>query len=269
MAARYHDANSPYASGDPYYNASSGYITPMPLKKKTSNWIKFGVPVLIAVIIAAVVGGVVGSRHHNDKSASASGGSSSGSSGSSGDQGAAASSAASVQNALGLFPTSTNSLYLIPVYPSTVCCLFLQPFFLLLIQPLQTNTAVFTTPTLHTSNDATLGWPQDPFQPSSPSATNVRPDRPRLIAPSYKWEALSELIPKNPYLRAWNDTIFNNATAYYNLPPVEYFLDGSSGILDNCRYVKERVKAWAYVYRMTNDTKWVDRTVQELTVRIL
>jgi hypothetical protein len=146
---------------------------------------------------------------------------------------------------------------------------FFNLFLSLLTQSLQTDTAVFTTPTLHTSNDATLGWPQDPFQPSSPSATNVRPDRPRLIAPSYKWEALSELIPKNPYLRAWNDTIFNNATAYYNLPPVEYFLDGSSGILDNCRYVKERVKAWAYVYRMTNDTKWVDRTVQELTVRIL
>lgn len=43
-------------------------------------------------------------------------------------------------------------------------------------------------------------------------------------------------------------------------------MDGSSGILDNCRYVKERVKAWAYVYRMTNDTKWVDRTWSELQV---
>ena len=44
-------------------------------------------------------------------------------------------------------------------------------------------------------------------------------------------------------------------------------MDGSSGILDNCRYVKERVKAFAYVYRMTNDTKWVDRTWAELQVR--
>ena len=44
-------------------------------------------------------------------------------------------------------------------------------------------------------------------------------------------------------------------------------MDGSSGILDNCRYVKERVKAWGYAYRMTNDTKWVDRTWQELQVR--
>lgn len=67
-------------------------------------------------------------------------------------------------------------------------------------------------------------------------------------------------------MKQWNDTIFGNATEYYSLPPVQYFMDGSSGILDNCRYVKERVKAWSYVYKMTNDTKWVDRTWQELQV---
>lgn len=120
MAARYTDANNtPYGSGDPYYSAS-GYITPVPMKKRTSNWIKFGIPVLIAVIIAAVVGGVVGSRNHHNNSASASGKSSSGGGGSSSGDQAAASSAASVQNALGLVPTATNSLYLIPIYPSTV-----------------------------------------------------------------------------------------------------------------------------------------------------
>ena len=73
----YHNANantnSPYGSGDPYYSASTGYITPAPMKKRTSNWIKIGVPVLIVVIIAAVVGGVLGSRAHNNKNASTSG----------------------------------------------------------------------------------------------------------------------------------------------------------------------------------------------------
>ena len=77
---------------------------------------------------------------------------------------------------------------------------------------------------------------------------------------------LPQLIAHDPYLQEWNNTIFGNATVYYDLPPVQYFMDGSSGILDNCRYVKERVKAFAYVYRMTNDTKWVDRTWQELQV---
>lgn len=43
-------------------------------------------------------------------------------------------------------------------------------------------------------------------------------------------------------------------------------MDGDSGILDNAREIKMRIKAFAYVYRMTNDTKWVDRTFTELQV---
>lgn len=113
--ANYHNANnnSPYGSGDPYYSASTGYITPAPMKKRTSNWIKFGVPVLIVVIIAAVVGGVLGSRAHKNNSSSAAGASS--------PQGeAAASNAASIKNAIGVYPTATDSLYLLPIYPSAV-----------------------------------------------------------------------------------------------------------------------------------------------------
>ena len=45
-------------------------------------------------------------------------------------------------------------------------------------------------------------------------------------------------------------------------------MDGDSGILDNSREVKERVKAFSYAYRMTNDTKWVDRTFTELQVSL-
>ena len=89
-----------------------------------------------------------------------------------------------------------------------------------------------------------------------------------MIAPSYKWAALPNLIAKDPYLQYWNETIFGNATAYYNLPVVQYFMDGDSGILDNAREVKMRVKAFSYVYHMTNDTKWVDRAFKELQVRL-
>ena len=95
---------------------------------------------------------------------------------------------------------------------------------------------------------------------------NVRPDRPRLIAPAYKWQALPSLIKSDPYLKGWNDTIFGNATDYFSLPPVAYFMDGDSGILDNARDVKRRVKAFAYAYHMTNDTRWVDRTWVEIQV---
>ena len=135
--------------------------------------------------------------------------------------------------------------------------------------PVQTNAAAFTSPTFHPSANAALAWPQDTFQPSNPNTTAVRPDRPRLIAPAYKWQALPELIANDPYLKEWNNTIFGNATAYFSLPPVAYYLDGDSGILDNAREIKQRIKAFSYVYRLTKDKKWVDRTWSELQVRVL
>lgn len=116
-------SNSPYGSGDPYYNASSGYITPQQPKKRMSNWIRFGVPVLIVVIIAAVVGGVVGSRNSNkSSSSSADGAAASGGSNAPQPTGSAAvSQALSVKNAIGVYPTATDSYYMLPIYPATVC----------------------------------------------------------------------------------------------------------------------------------------------------
>lgn len=126
---------------------------------------------------------------------------------------------------------------------------------------------MFTTPTFVETTDSNIAWPEDPFQPSDPSPTNVRGDHPRLIAPQYKWAALPNLIANDPYLSGWNQTIFGNASVWKDMPPVPYFMDGDSGILDVCREVKERVKTFAYVYRMTNDSSWVDRTWLELQVR--
>jgi hypothetical protein len=74
------------------------------------------------------------------------------------------------------------------------------------------------------------------------------------------------LIQNDPYLKGWNDSIFGNATAYDALVPVAYHMDNSSGILDNAREIKMRIKAFAYVYRMTNNTKWVERTWLEIQV---
>ena len=51
-----------------------------------------------------------------------------------------------------------------------------------------------------------------------------------------------------------------------SLPPVPYVLDSGNGILDPARQVKQRVKAFSYVYRMSNDTKWLDRVWTELQV---
>jgi hypothetical protein len=109
---QYSSSPSPYASGDPYYNESSGFITPAPVKKRPSNWVKFGIPLAIIIIAGAVVGGIFGS-----KAAKKSGGGGSGAS--------AASSAASVKEAIGRYATGTNSYYL-PIYPSTVGSAFHQ-----------------------------------------------------------------------------------------------------------------------------------------------
>lgn len=99
---------SPYGSGDAYYNESTGYITPQrPIPKAgTSKWLKIGVPVGIVAIIAAVIGVVVGMKHHNSSASQLASGSTSGGSGS--------------NKALALFPTATDSLFMIPIYPQTV-----------------------------------------------------------------------------------------------------------------------------------------------------
>ena len=248
---------SPYGSGDPYYNASTGYISPATPKKPVNKWIKIGIPIGILVIAGAVVAGVLASRHHSHNSSSSN--SSSGSP-------AAASSALSAKNAVGIFPTGTDSEFMVPLYPSTVSFTTFEIYFRCLIcSTLQTNAAAFSSPTFNPSNSGS-GWPQDSFSPSNPSPTSLRPDRPRLIAPAYKWQALPNLIAKDAYLKSWNDTIFGNASTYYSLPPVQYFMDGSSGILDNARYVKQRLKAFSYAYLMSNDTKWADRAWVEIQV---
>ncbi|KAF8578727.1 heparinase II/III family protein [Ramaria rubella] len=229
------NAKSPYRSGDPYYN-ESGYYPP-PKKKGLSPWVKFGIPVLLIIIIAAVLGGVLGTRHDKNASASSSGAA----------DPASASSAVAAKNAVGIFPISTDS-YELPVYPST------------------TNTAAFTTPTFQGTN-AKTSWPADPFTPSSPNMTVTRQDRPRLIAPAYKWQVLPNLVASDPYLAEWNTTIFGNATEWMGMPTVPYVADGGldgSGILDVSRQIKERIKAWSYAYRMTNDSAWAERAWTEL-----
>jgi hypothetical protein len=97
--------------GHPQYNSSSGYITPMVAKKRTSKWLTIGIPILVIVIAAAVVGGIFGSKKKNNSSSSSAA--------------AAASSAASAKDAFGRFATATDSEFMVPLYPSTVSHLIL------------------------------------------------------------------------------------------------------------------------------------------------
>jgi hypothetical protein len=105
---------SPFGSGDPYYNLSTGFVTPTTPPKKSigqNKWFKFGVPVGVLVIAGAVVAAVLATRHHGHNSSSSSNNNGSP---------ASASSAISAKNAVGVFATATNSEFMVPLYPSTV-----------------------------------------------------------------------------------------------------------------------------------------------------
>lgn len=84
------------------------------------------------------------------------------------------------------------------------------------------------------------------------------------MAAEYQWDCLPSKIANDAYLTAWNASIFNNATRWASQDPVEYVMDGGSGILDPARDVQQRLKAWAYAWRLSKDQKWVDRAFQEM-----
>ncbi|KAI9613777.1 hypothetical protein H4Q26_009624 [Puccinia striiformis f. sp. tritici PST-130] len=200
---------------------------------------QFGLPaVLLAIILAVVLGAVLGSRHN-----SASGNKDDSSAARSIAAGGAGTSAGKDTNHV-LF--SGYNAYGVPQYPSSASQLF------------------NTLPTF--SSSANLAWGNDPNAPDK-SGSTVRQDHPRLFAPTYKWDRLPALIQVDPYLSSWNTTIFSNATVFYNMEPTNYSIDGGysgSGVLDVAREVQLRLKYWAYAYRLTKDTKWVDRAWREL-----
>jgi len=207
----------------------------LPQKKRTSKWVKIGLPLAHLVIAGAVVGVLFGM--HIIKT----GGSGSSSSSSNNGGGGVVN-----LNDLSYFATGTDS-YHQPIYPS------------------MTNTAEFFAPTT-TDLPAAAEWPADDFVQANPSFDTLRP-HPRLIAPQYKWNALTTLVTTNAYLKSWHTVIMGNATAFNALPPVVHEFDGGpdgSGILDPAREVKNRIKHFAYAYKMTNQTSWVDRAWREL-----
>jgi hypothetical protein len=119
--------------------------------------------------------------------------------------------------------------------------------------------------------NSSLSCGDDPYSFSDPTSLAVRAEHPLLFAPSYKWSCLPKLIAADSYMAYWNDTIFTNATAMYELTPTNYSIDGClscSGVLDVGREVQLRIKHWGYAYKISNDTKWADRAWLELQVRL-
>ncbi|CAO1633970.1 unnamed protein product [Sympodiomycopsis kandeliae] len=245
-----------YAAGSGHNPAqtSANKYAYAPPKKGTSKWVKYGIPaaiVAILIIAGAVLGGIFGSRASNDKNNTAETGGStfSGTSGTNrasnidSSTAAKASSAAQAGGVDNIFYQGTD-LYGNPAYPKGL------------------DTAA-------PSSGAQAVSCSDSSPPSGSTAKGSLRDHPRIMAPGYQWDCLPEKISKDAYLTVWNASIFQNATAFYSMPPTNYSVDGTfsgSGILDPARELQLRVKTWAYAYRISKDTKWLDRTWTELRV---
>ncbi|SCZ99350.1 BZ3500_MvSof-1268-A1-R1_Chr7-2g09496 [Microbotryum saponariae] len=255
-----------YGSG---YNDEEYTRQQPPSKKK--KWIIVALIVAVIVIAGAVLGGVFGSRASKNtdaknNSAQANGdsttGTTTGANSGSSNKGQSTSTAGGAMGTTNprnaLFPEATDS-YGNPVYPSS------------------TGSAIIAQPTTLTNNTA-LTCESDPYTFSNPSSMAVRKEHPLLIAPQYKWDCISKMTSQDPYLSFWHTTILANASLYAAMDPTEYVIDGGyagdavallapgSGVLDVAREVQLRIKHWGYAYRMTKDTKWVDRAWQELQV---
>ncbi|KAK0557369.1 hypothetical protein OC846_000588 [Tilletia horrida] len=239
-----------------------------PRRKGLPRWAKIAIPIALLIIVAAVVGGVVGGIVGNKNKNSDSNGSGNGNSGSGGSPTAGTSPGA------GAIRSVTNSYSNALIAAASKAAQAGGGNDLTF-----TGTDVYGNPVFKTGNN--LGTPSsansrrralpscgaDPANLSG-SLSNLRP-HPRIIAPDYEWQCLPSRINSDAYLTIYNATVFANATAWYSMPPTNYSIDGGftgSGILDVSREVQQRVRAWAYAARMTNDTKWVDRTWKELQV---
>lgn len=241
-------SSNPYASG----GSARGYDS---APKKRNKWLWIGLPILLLIVIGAVLGGVLGTQLNKDDGNSSSGGSSSGNSGN-GNANTGLPSGVTSANTAG--STGVNGQEYLAVATNTA---------MLPVYQTGTNTAGYSAPTVIANAPANGKWPSDP---SPPSNSSIR-DHPRLGAPSYKWAALtSGLVANDPYLSFWNETIMRNATFgddSVDSDPLPYTIDGGlggNGVLDIARQMKVRVKLWSYAYRMTNETRFVDRVYREL-----
>ncbi|GAA5866724.1 hypothetical protein JCM8547_002738 [Rhodosporidiobolus lusitaniae] len=226
---------------NPAYGQGMEKNYPQPKRQRRIwPWI-VGAIVAIIIILGAVLGGVLGSRAANDNNDSKSNAAEA-----SGSGAADAATRTKGSGGFAIVPTATDQ-YGNPLYPTT------------------TGSARITEPTVLANSSLSCG--DDPE--SNLSLDSPRTSHPLLIAPSYKWECLPKLIAADSYMSYWNDTIFANASKFYDMTPTNYSIDGGysgSGVLDVAREVQLRVKHWAYAYKLTNDTKWADRTWQELLV---
>jgi hypothetical protein len=100
-------------------------------------------------------------------------------------------------------------------------------------------------------------------------AITVTDSHPRLFGTQAKWNTRTSEIATDAYLSRWNTSVFERAAASYVQEPLAYPakvpLDGN-GALDVARELQQRIKHWAYAFRMSGDVRWRDRVWNELLV---
>jgi hypothetical protein len=100
-------------------------------------------------------------------------------------------------------------------------------------------------------------------------AITVTNSHPRLFGTQARWNTRTSEIASDAYLSRWNISVFDRAAASYVQEPLSYPgkvpLDGN-GALDVARELQQRIKHWAYVFRMSGDVRWKDRVWNELLV---
>ncbi|KAF2998698.1 hypothetical protein E8E14_004610 [Neopestalotiopsis sp. 37M] len=97
----------------------------------------------------------------------------------------------------------------------------------------------------------------------------VRQSHPRLFATVEEWAMLPSTIATDPYRTQWNQTIAMQSENWRDQAPTPYGLVGplnGNGVLDTARQIQLYIKHWAYMYRMTLDTKWKNRIWEELVM---
>lgn len=249
------DSRTHLASGEGEKDASYAGLPAQRSSKKSKWWLWLLLAVIaICIILAAVLGGVLGSRANKDdsddnKSSTVSSGVGSGK---------------PANNIKSLYPQSVTDSANKAAESGKGDKLG------------YVGTDLYSNPIFHSdvnTGKPTFGGkvgdcPDDPWKPTG-NVNNPRKGHPRLIAPKYMWDCLLSKIQNDAYLTLWNYTIFQNASAFLDADPVSYDIDGGlklSGILDVARMVQQRIKAWAYTWRMTHDKKWSKRAMKELRV---
>ncbi|BGP47560.1 hypothetical protein JCM10450v2_003423 [Rhodotorula kratochvilovae] len=234
-------SQAPGGQNTPTYGGSVDKNYPAPKRnRRLWPWI-VGALVALIIILGAVLGGVFGSRAANKSDDNKSNAAQDGGSGV-----ASAATRTKGSGGFAVVPTATDE-FGNPMYPST------------------TGSARMSAPT--TLANSSLACTAD--DTSSISLSRPKTSHPLLIATENRWACLPKLIATDSYMAYWNDTVFANATRFYDMTPTNYSIDGGltgSGVLDVAREVQLRIKHWAYAYRLSNDTKWVDRTWRELVV---